>query len=50
VSTLFFIVKDRITDVSRQYGIKVYWWIHRIAPAFMPKLFQRIIAVMKRQG
>ena len=29
---------------------RIYWWLHRIAPQFIPKMFHRIIAKMKRQG
>jgi len=29
---------------------KIYWWIHRIAPEFIPGMFHRIIRMMKRQG
>lgn len=29
---------------------KIYWWLHRIAPEFIPNMFRRIIAMMKRQG
>jgi short-subunit dehydrogenase len=29
---------------------KLYWWIHRIAPEFIPNMFHRIIAMMKKQA
>jgi hypothetical protein len=29
---------------------KLFWWIHRIAPWFIPNMFHRIIVMMKRQG
>jgi len=29
---------------------KIYWWLHRIAPEFIPNMFHRIIRMMKKQG
>jgi NAD(P)-dependent dehydrogenase (short-subunit alcohol dehydrogenase family) len=29
---------------------KIYWWLHRIAPEFIPNMFDRIIRMMKKQG
>ena len=27
---------------------KIYWWIHRIAPEFIPNMFHRTIKMMKK--
>jgi NAD(P)-dependent dehydrogenase (short-subunit alcohol dehydrogenase family) len=29
---------------------KIYWWLHRAAPEFIPNMFNRIIRMMKKQG
>jgi NAD(P)-dependent dehydrogenase (short-subunit alcohol dehydrogenase family) len=29
---------------------KIYWWLHRVAPGFIPNMFHRIIGMMKKQG
>jgi len=29
---------------------KIYWWLHRVAPEFIPNMFQRIIRMMKKRG
>ena len=48
---------DRIMrGVLRNRGIivvplkhKIYWWLHRIAPEFIPNMFHRISRMMKKQ-
>ncbi len=48
------VVKKIIRGVVRNKGIivvpvkhKMYWWIHRIFPEFIPNMFHRIIRMMK---
>jgi NAD(P)-dependent dehydrogenase (short-subunit alcohol dehydrogenase family) len=50
-------IRQMMRGVRRNRGLivsplkhKIYWWVHRIAPEFIPRMFHRIIAVMKRQG
>jgi NAD(P)-dependent dehydrogenase (short-subunit alcohol dehydrogenase family) len=50
-------IHQMMRGVRRNRGIivsplkhKIYWWIHRIAPEFIPNMFHRIIRMMKRQG
>jgi len=50
-------INQMMRGVRRNRGIivtplkhKIYWWIHRIAPEFIPVMFHRIIRMMKRQG
>ena len=49
-------IDQMMRGVRRNRGIivtplkqKVYWWLHRIAPEFIPNMFHRIIAKMKSQ-
>jgi len=49
-------INQMMRGVRRNRGIivtplkhKIYWWIHRIAPEFIPVMFHRIIRMMKRQ-
>lgn len=51
------VVKKVIRGVIRNKGIivvpvkhKMYWWIHRMFPEFIPTMFYRIIRTMKREG
>jgi short-subunit dehydrogenase len=50
-------INRMMRGVRRNRGIivtplkhKIYWWLHRVAPEFIPNMFHRIIARMKRQG
>lgn len=50
-------INQMMRGVRRNRGIivtplkhKIYWWIHRIAPEFIPSMFHRIIGMMKSQG
>lgn len=50
-------IEQIMRGVRRNRGIIVtplrhqaYWWIHRLAPEFIPNMFARIIRTMKRQA
>ena len=50
-------INRMMRGVRRNRGIivtplkhKIYWWLHRIAPEFIPNMFHRIIGMMKKQG
>jgi len=50
-------IDQMMRGVRRNRGIivtplkhKIYWWLHRFSPEFIPNMFHRIIAMMKRQG
>ena len=50
-------IDQMMRGVRRNRGIivtplkhKIYWWLHRFSPEFIPNIFHRIIAMMKRQG
>jgi NAD(P)-dependent dehydrogenase (short-subunit alcohol dehydrogenase family) len=51
------VIKKVIRGVIRNKGIivvpvkhKMYWWIHRLFPEFIPNMFHRIIRMMKKEG
>jgi len=50
-------IEDIMRAIRKNRGIivvparhRIYWWIHRIAPDFIPSMFHRIIIRMKRQA
>lgn len=51
------VIKKVIRGVIRNKGIivvpvkhKMYWWIHRLFPEFIPNMFHRIIKIMKKEA
>jgi short-subunit dehydrogenase len=50
-------IRQMMRGVRRNRGIivipvkhKLYWWIHRIHPEFIPNMFHRIVGLMKKRG
>ena len=43
-------VKKNKGIIISPYKHKIYWWIHRVFPEFIPNMFYRIIKQMKKNA